>query len=208
MKKSKNPFTLVEIILAMGIIVVCITTIMGMLSYGISVSNDAVMQNYMTNVLEQVGDMVESHAVGGDISTRVTTGGSAAPYGTGSSVTAGQIKIKENNCTTPIDSNNPFLSNVYSSGSSIIDTIKIEHKTDINGTNAIDFTAYARLYINDTSKTVSTSDSTGSGTSLIYGSAPLTYETLFIQVTWPASKPYADRISEGNVLEYTKVLRP
>ena len=106
MKKNKNPFTLVEIILAMGIIVVCITTIMGMLSYGISVSNDAVMQNYMTNVLEQVGDMVESHAVGGDISTRVTTGGSAAPYGTGSSVTAGQIKIKENNCTTPIDSNN------------------------------------------------------------------------------------------------------
>ena len=194
MKKVKNHFNLVEIILAMGIILVCITTIMGMFSYGLKVSNDAVMQNYMTNVLEQVGGMVETHPAGEKVPTLT-----AAPYDeTGSPLNSSQIETKESNCTTIIDSSDPFLSNVYYDGN-IMDTIKIEFKTDIEGTEAIDFTAYARLYISATAKTVNTSDGT---------TVTLNNDVLSVQVTWPASKPYGDRVLEGNVLEYTKVMRP
>ena len=192
MKKIKNPFTLVEIILAMGIIVVCITTIMGMLSYGISVSNDAVMQNYMSNVLEQVGGIVETHP---DIEDIANT----EPYNKDNS---GNVKSKEEACTDPLDTSgsDPFLSHVYyNRASNTLDTIKIEFTTDIQGTQAIDFTAYGRLYITNAPTVVTTSD--GSNVSL-------NNDTLHIQLTWPASKPYVDRISEGNVLEYTKVMRP
>jgi hypothetical protein len=201
MKTIKNNFNLVEIILAMGIIIVCITTIMGMLSFGMKVSNDAVMQNYMSTILGQLGGFVESeHTKAGDVPTLLK-----APYdedlqtsAVATQLTAAQVLAEEDACLTALEATDPFFKNVFYDGTTM-DTIKIEYKTTIGTDDAIDFTAYARMYIIAETSNVNTTDSSN---------AAISHETLYIQVTWPGNKPYADRVLEGNVVEYKKVMRP
>lgn len=190
MKTIKNNFNLVEIILAMGIIIVCITTIMGMFSFGMKVSNEAVMQNYMSNILEQLGGMVETHPDGEKVPTLT-----AAPYD--ETTAAATVKAEEDACTTAIDADDPFFKNVYYDGATM-DTIKIEYKTSIGGNEAIDFTAFARMYIQADSTTFATTS----------GNITTDNDVLHIQVTWPSNKPYGDRVLEGNVQTFEKPLRP
>ncbi|MCM8533213.1 MAG: hypothetical protein NE330_18740 [Lentisphaeraceae bacterium] len=57
---KKQNFNLVEIIIAMGIVVVCVTTIMGMFSVGMKISRDATINTYANLVFEQLGGFVES----------------------------------------------------------------------------------------------------------------------------------------------------
>ena len=63
MNKRINNFNLVEVILAMGIVVVCITSIMGMFAAGMQTSKSAVTQAYGNMVIEQIAGLVETNTV-------------------------------------------------------------------------------------------------------------------------------------------------
>ena len=60
MNKKINNFNLVEIIIAMGIIVVCLTTVMGLFSAGMKVSKDSSMKSYANIIIEQVIGMYDT----------------------------------------------------------------------------------------------------------------------------------------------------
>ena len=61
MNMKKQNFNLVEIIIAMGIVIVCVTTIMGMFSVGMKISNTSIMKSYSNNIVEQLGGFAETH---------------------------------------------------------------------------------------------------------------------------------------------------
>ena len=126
---KKQQFNLVEIIIAMGIVVVCITTIMGMFSVGMKASKDAIFRSYCNNIIEQIGGMIETHP---DAKNTVPN---AEPY-----TTTTDADTQESACTTAIDPDDPFFKNVFYDGTNM-DALKVIFKTKVNSTDVEDFTA-------------------------------------------------------------------
>jgi len=193
---KKQNFNLVEIIIAMGIVVVCITTIMGMFSVGMQVSNDAVMRSYSNNIVEQLGGFAETHPKATAANAIPTT--KASPE----SGTWSTIRTAEQGCDTQVDSDDPFFKNVYMNGSSV-GILKIEYQTTINSTDVVDFTAIARLWYEGTDETIGTSDGSGSGSVTLTDA-----KTLNIEVSWPDKIPYKNRILSGDYILLQKVMNP
>ena len=186
---KKQNFNLVEIIIAMGIVVVCITTIMGMFSVGLKASKDAVFTSYANNIIEQLGGMLETHP---DAKNAVPD---ADPYTTSSAAA-----IQEASCGTAVDPDDPFFQNVFYDGADM-DTLKVIFKTSVGSAQVEDFTAYVKLYWDGTQRDINTSDA----------SAVLELDdskTLNIEITWPHHLPYTDRILLGNRILFQKVMRP
>ena len=193
---KKQNFNLVEIIIAMGIVVVCITTIMGLFSVGMQVSNDAVMRTYSNNIIEQLGGFAETHPK--------ATSGSAIPNSKQSpeSGTWASIKTAEEACTTQVDADDPFFKNVYMAGTSV-GILKIQYQTTVNSSSVVDFTAIARLWYEGSSETISTTDNGGTGTVTLTDA-----KTLNIEISWPDKIPYKNRILSGDFISFEKVMNP
>jgi hypothetical protein len=190
MKTRKNNFNLVEIIISMGIVVICITTIMGMFSFGMDLSQDAVMKSYSNNIIAQLGGMVETHP---DAQDSVPT-----DEPTDAEVATMEANIDDSDPQNAIDPDDSFFKNVYWDGTTM-GTVKIVYKTTIDSVDAVDFTAYAKIWLTNTARNVNvTAD----------GPAVLQDSMLNIEVTWPDKKPYGDRVLEGNIISFQKVLLP
>lgn len=190
---KKQNFNLVEIIIAMGIVVVCITTIMGMYSVGLKASKDAVFTSYANNIIEQIGGMIETHP-----NAKNAVPDTQSYTNSASDETA--AKTAEDNCTTQLDSSDPFFQNVFYDGSSM-ETLKVIFKTSIGGAQAEDFTAFVKLYWEATQRDINTSDA----------SALLELDdskTLHIEITWPHHLPYRDRILLDNRISFQRIMRP
>ena len=194
---KKQNFNLVEIIIAMGIVVVCITTIMGMFSVGMQVSNDAVMRAYSNNIVQQLTGFAETHP-------KATADG-ALPTSKQQPESGAWTTIRpaEQACTTPVDPDDPFFKNVYMSGSSV-GILKIECQTTVNSSEVVDFTAIARLWYTSTGKNVTTTLPGGSSETTSIDSV----KTLNIEVSWPDKIPYKNRILSGDYISFEQVMRP
>ena len=185
MKLKKNNFNLVEIIIAMGIVVVCITTIIGLFSVGMEMSKDAVEKAYTNSIIQQISGLIETKP---DFEDKVPTTEPAD----------GSVPGLEAACTTVMDSSDPFLQNVEWDGSNL-DVIKISYKTTLDsGSTVPDFTCYAKLWYTTSPRTVATTDG---------GTATVDTDTLNIEITWPYKMSYVDRVASGNVITFAKVLQ-
>lgn len=180
MNKRLNNFNLVEVILAMGIVVVCITSIMGMFASGMQLSKEANTINYASNIAEQIAGLIikDPSIIAG------------IPSGTGNSAKPGATETFAGGA---VDTDDEFFKNVTQGSSNGL--LKIEFKTSVTngGTSAVatDFTAVARVWYDTTGNSVTASD----GTTVAAGN------TLHVEVTWPFNKAYNKRVLEGQVLE-------
>lgn len=173
----------------MGIVVVCITTIMGMFSVGMKVSRDAIFRSYCNNIIEQIGGMVETHPDAKD------TVPNAEPY-----TTSAGAATQEDACTTAVDPDDAFFKDVYYDGTNM-DALKVVFKTTVNSSSVEDFTAYVKLWWESTPRDVATSD----------GGLPVSLDDskiLNIEVTWPHHMAYQNRILLGQVITFQKAMRP
>ena len=132
MTKIKK-FNLVEIIIAMGIIIVSLTTVLGLFASGIKISEEATLRTYSSLIVEQIGGLVETYPkVKSEIPTVITSTSSVdqLEYPTTNNTeiykqsysalsnadtnnwTSGLgIRAAENACTTAIDSQDLFFKN-------------------------------------------------------------------------------------------------
>ena len=155
---KKQNFNLVEIIIAMGIVVVCITTIMGLMSAGMKASKDAVENSYGNMILEQISGMVETYPnvldeIPKSTSQRDETKYNVTTddYSAWSSITWSTVTAAETACTTAVDNDDNFFKNVYynngASSGEKMGILKIIFTTRIDSNDVPDFTAYARLWV-------------------------------------------------------------
>ena len=225
---KKNQFNLVEVIIAMGIVVVCITTIMGMFSVGMQISREATIKTYANIVFEQLGGFVETYpnakeqiptitsvVSGGyrypdttayaQLVYKPTSGISATDHWTaGNGIKAAEDACDKNSSGVAIDSQDPFFKNVYySSGAtdgSKYALLKVEFQTTVNSSNVVDAVIWARLWFETdlTATAISTSDG---------GSVTLD-QKLYIELTWPDKIPYNNRVLSGQILQKEWILEP
>ena len=211
---KRNNFNLVEIIIAMGIVVVCITTIMGLLSVGMNASEDAVEKSYANMIMEQLSGLVETYP---DIQDEIpkstdqrqetkhdATNNDFSAWSGISDSNWNTIQTEEEACTTPVDSKDAFFKNVYFNNGATagqkMGILKIVYNTRIGSSDVPDFTAFAKLWWNSGSPSVPVSD--GGTITLDEGIS------LNIELTWPYKQQYRNRVTQGNFLKYTKVIQP
>jgi hypothetical protein len=219
-RNSKN-FNLVEIIIAMGIIVVCLTTVMGLISAGMKISKDATMQAYSSIVVEQVIGMYETNpsiqaaidavplsaatTTSDGVYTASTSGDKDILFKFGGSLDAGDT----NDLKTVSDAENVNLEsstisgedttiNVYQSQDSV-NIFKITFQSKINGSTTVkDFSVIARIWIEPV---------TGlTGTPVSKGNNIIFDQKLKVEISWPPQAPYNNRLLLGNVLNFSKEL--
>ena len=212
---KKQNFNLVEIIIAMGIVVVCITTIMGMFSVGMKVSRDAVRSAYAGLVVEQLGGLVTRYPnVAENIPESPSAIGNEASYVNAfKSTTANHwdttacndsktIKQAEAACTTAIDLQDPFFKNVYYNESGVADEflslLKIEYQTNINSSDIVDFTLLARMWYETQAGVDDINVSEGADVQLD--------KKLQIEISWPQTDPYYNRILSGQFIRKSWVI--
>lgn len=223
---KKQNFNLVEIIIAMGIVVVCVTTIMGMFSVGMKISRDATINTYANLVFEQLGGFVEKYPNAKEqipTITTATSNGVRFPDNNGhaqlvfkpvNSISATDdwtsgigIKAAEDACTTPIDPQDPFFKNVYynnaATNGSRTALLKIEFQTTVNTSNVVDAVIWARMWVEEIDNTdpdyvaINTTD----------GTVELD-EKLYIELTWPDKIPYNNRVLSGQIIQKEWILSP
>ena len=167
----------------MGVVIVCITTIVGLFSAGMEMSKDAVEKAYTNNIIQQISGLIETKD---GFEDRVPT---TEPT---------NITALEAACTTVMDANDPFLQYVEWDGSNL-DVIKISFKTTLDsGATVPDFTCYAKLWYDTSARTINTTDG---------GISSVDTDTLNIEITWPYKMTYVDRVASGNVKTFRKVLQ-
>ena len=220
---KKNNFNLVEIIIAMGIVIVCITTIMGLFSVGMQISRDATIKTYANLVFEQLGGFVERYPNAEEqipTITSVVSDGYRYPdndthaqivYKPTSSISATNhwtsghnIKAAEDACSTAIDLQDPFFKNVYYNNS-VSDgekfaLLKVAFQSTVNSNDVVDAVIWARIWIetNGAATAIATSD----------GSSVTLNKKLYIELTWPEKIPYNNRVLSGQIIQKEWVMEP
>ena len=207
MKKITRFFNLVEVIMAMGIIIVCLTTILGLFSAGMKISEDATLNAYSTIIVEQMGGLVEMypevHTEIPTVNTTPQSDGYEYPGSYNSSICKSAINSNdwstilaaENLCTTAIDPQDPFLSRVYYNSSATSGTqkglLKVEFASSVANGEVVDFTAWVRMWWTSSSDQIYGSDN----------QAVDIDKTLIIEVTWAGKTPYQNRILSGQIIQ-------
>lgn len=231
MKTKIHHFNLVEVIIAMGIIVVCITTIMGLFSVGISISKETVMKTYSNTVVEQVVGACITHP---DIKDDIPdySGNSANPEAPTVLIDNTAYFYKGNHTNVGPDSDfNGTLFKPASGGSSpsetdiknaedalstLLDTrtsnpnVKIYHNTSTPGLYKIEFlSSISGSEIVDFSViarawyTIREDGSDSFVTS--YNNDVIDLErALRVEISWPPHEPYMNRLLQGQVLYFDK----
>ena len=199
-------FNLVEVIIAMGIIVVCITTILGLFSAGMKVTKEATSKSYTNFIFEQVSGFIDTNIVNnGSLSTYFPTDKEHATNAT--------YKIAEDSCTTPlrtlVANSDTSLSNFYFDNNSLgVMKVKFTSDIDNDGTpDVTDFEAAVRTWIETTSANapnIPVTDSTSTSNTVDLTS---TNRTMFIEITWPITELYQNRDLQGNSRIYKKVIK-
>jgi type II secretory pathway pseudopilin PulG len=213
MKSQKNNFTLVEIIISMGIIVVCIVTIMGMLSAGIKMNKENIMTSQLISMVKANSDIipklkycqVDSEGYSSDASnaTAMSRPTKADITGGTNNWTSGLgIKSTEDGCTTRLatksfeNGGDLFLNNLYRNkdfqeGYSVF-KVNFRTKVGASDTEITDFTMMARLWMVDRNYLATSDDP---------GTSRVTFDTiLYTELSWPHNMPYTKRILMGNYL--------
>lgn len=197
---KKLHFNLVEVIIAMGIVMVCITTIMGLFSVGMNITRDSIRLTYGNVVIEQLAGLATKYPdVKNEIpfnATPETAQAMAFKSSTPTDWTSGlNIQAAEAACTTPIDDDDIFLKSVYynasAPGGQKYGLVKIDFKTKVGSTDVVDFTIMGRMwYQTDTSTTVVVSQ----------GADVTLDKKLYIEISWPQTQPYYNRILSGQFI--------
>ena len=218
MKRQKNNFTLVEIILSMGIIMVCIITIMGMFSASMKISKESTMTTYSNMISEQLVGFINKYPSARSKVQEVFMDSDNLDYprdGTelqkiwkehydvrGEKWDSGwNIKNKESQCDVQVDPDDEFLKNVFYRSQETTfpyGLLTVNFITNTNGTNVTDFTVMARMWYENAQPIKTSYDPTVSTVTI--------YQYLNIELTWPHHMPYNNRLLSGNVLKYQKVL--
>ena len=176
----KKNFNLVEIILAMGIIVICITSVLGMFAGGVKMSKNAAAFNYASQIAEQFAGYAQNNA---SFTSTLPTTKPAASNAT--------YEDAEDGCSSVLDSGDDFLAKVKGN-SSTSGLYKVEYNTSIASATATDFIAIARVW--KTSTTLDTSNGSISAT------------VVNIEITWTATDKYENRAARGNRFAIQRVL--
>ncbi|MCM8537437.1 MAG: hypothetical protein NE334_15965 [Lentisphaeraceae bacterium] len=186
MNKTLRNFNLVEIIISMGIIVVCLTTILGLYSAGMKISTDASMNAYANIVIENIVGIHETNP-------NITTPHNAQP-----SITNADAANDESNYDALPMSGSTSTINIHKCSENGL--YRIEFKSILDESVAAeitDFVLYARMW---------TEDNANSGITMSDG-AQLTYnKTLKVEISWPPHEDYLKRKAQGNTITYTKDL--
>lgn len=209
MKKSN--FNLVEIIIAMGIVVVCITTIMGMFSVGMEISKDSVRRTYSNLVVEQLGGLVAKYPnVKENIPTidltadqvKVFKSTTASHWSSSTCYNSLTIKQAEDACDTAIDLQDPFFKNVLYNDSGVsgeqFGLLKIEFKSTVSSNDVVDFTLMARMWYETQGGVDAIDVSSGADVTLD--------RRLQIELSWPHNQPYYNRILSGQFIQQPWVI--
>ncbi len=194
-------FNLVEVIIAMGIVMVCITTMMGLFSAGMNITRDSVRLTYGNVVIEQLDGLATNYP---EIAEGIPFHATAAEAqkmayksSTGTDWTGGlKIQAAEAACTTPIDTRDQFLKNVYYNSSAPstqkYGLLKIEFQTKIDNTDVVDFTILGRMWYENKASGTTIDVSSGDDVTL--------NKKLYIEISWPKTDPYYNRILSGQYI--------
>ena len=181
MKINRQNFNLVEIILAMGIIVVCITSVLGMFAGGMQLSKDATMRSYSNTVIEQIIGLAETDP---EFSTSLASAQLADDAEESGSFTSDSIDLDNNEALK-----------IYRHSTNGL--FKVEFNSKINNVTARDFQCTARVWIDSNPTTVATS----SGDCTVIS-------TLYVELSWPPAEPYSNRKLKGNFVSFSKASQP
>lgn len=236
MKTKIHHFNLVEVIIAMGIIVVCITTIMGLFSVGISISKETVMKTYSNTVVEQVVGACITHP---DIKDDIPdySGGTAAPtsfeYNTAhyykgyedttnvkpdTDFSGTLFKPDADGNGPQWDSGSPSIKDTEDALTTLLDTrtsnpnVKIYHNSSTPGLYKIEFlSSISGSEIVDFSviaRAWYTIREDGSDSFVTsYNNEVIDLErALRVEISWPPHEPYMNRLLQGQVLYFDKEL--
>lgn len=230
---KKQNFNLVEIIIAMGIVVVCITTIMGMFSVGMKISKDATIKTYANIVFEQLGGFVETYPGAKDevptiACNAVTQGDGAVNRYPNNATDAGKIKkptngtFSTNNWTSnlnikdaedycdssengqAIDTQDPFFKNVYYDSTRSSGEKFSLLKIEFQTTVNSSNVKDAVIWARLWFET----DATATAIQTTKDGPITIDEKLYIELTWPEKIPYNNRVLSGQIIQKEWVMEP
>ena len=217
--QNYKSFNLVEIIIAMGIIVVALTTILGLYSTGIKISKDSSMKAYANVIIENiVGTYDTNPNVYDDIinSSNQLQNPTTSPNGyyepanntdgdiifhSDSNKNESDIKNAEtvNLETDPISGSDSSI-NIYRS-TDCPNIFNIKFKSTVSSQEIVDFSVIARIWIepiNAGATTLQTSDP---------NSTSISFDRLLkVEISWPPHETYKNRLLQGNVIYFEKDL--
>ncbi len=230
---KKQNFNLVEIIIAMGIVVVCITTIMGMFSVGMQISRDATIKTYANMVFEQLGGFAETYP-GADneipnISCSAITQGDGVinrypdnatdaakvkkptngVFSTNNWTSGLNIKNAEDACDknsngVAIDPQDPFFKNVYYDSTRSSGEKFSLLKVEFQTTVNSANVKDAVIWARLWYET----DSAATPIQTTQGGPVTIDQKLYIELTWPEKIPYNNRVLSGQVIQKEWVMEP
>jgi len=234
---KKQNFNLVEIIIAMGIVVVCITTIMGMFSVGMKVSKEATIKTYANIVFEQLGGFVETYPGAKDeiptISCTLITQGDGETnrypdnatdaakikkptngnFSTNNWTDNLDIKAAEDSCDKnsngrAIDPQDPFFKNVYYDNSRTSGEQFSLLKVEFQTTVNSSDVVDAVVWARMWIEQVDATDPDYTSISTSDNTSVVLDEELWIELTWPDKIPYNNRVLSGQILQKKWVMEP
>ena len=181
---KKQNFNMIEIILAMAIILVAMTTLIGIFPIGIDANQDAKEENYMSAVIEQFNSYLDSHNPTISATSKNTSSYAETAFTTSTGTT-------------------DFLTNVKKHPS--VDVYKIDFKTTINPSDGAatrtDFSVIASVW-RDTTGVPNYYTTANSGANVSFNVASALY--VYIEYSWPANIPYAQRTKRLIKQEFTE----
>ena len=212
MKILSKRFNLVEVIIAMGIIVVCITTILGMISAGMKVSKEVSSKTYINSIFDQISGLIDSNTVIRSNINGYIPSYAVHPYDGQDTLTKNNnASDDESDCSHSIDTSalspsgtvDPTLEKIKFDNSSI-GVMTVDFTSTLpTGSTVTDFTASVRVWLDSNNYTIPVSDDTTNSSE-----ATITNTMVNIEITWPLTMTYEQRVLSGNVRTIRKVLKP
>lgn len=175
---KKQCFNLIEIALAIAIIAIGMSSVLVLFPAGLNAVNSATADNSAPDAVQYLAGYLESRI-------RHEWNASGAPGTTRSSSTASGLPTSKQNGANDETWGSQIPDTPIFPSSAASGVFKYEQTHSVNGQNVVDFAAAARVWRQDNYLNV---PGQTTPVSMTHGSV-----TIFIEVSYPLEKPYAER---------------
>ncbi len=203
-----NNFTLVEILLALGVVVIGICSIMVLFPVGANATRDASMETYAANSVEELLNGLKYKLLNGEWDDYVGATGSIPELGTTDVIEDNFAGTKENfeDLTKSSDWEEVNINTKsgfykYKDEGNVFQLVSYKDTSKELGEDKVDFRAIARLAKSKVLIAVSATGSTsGTAYTIDYDKAAC----IHVEVSWPAEAPFEARQKSYYLMEVFK----
>lgn len=200
---KRNNFTLVEILLALGVVVIGICSIMVLFPVGANATRDASMETYAANSVEELLNGLKYKLQNGEWDAFVGDSGSIPDLGDTEVIDDNFTGTKENfdSLTESSDWEDVNINTKsgfykYKSDGNVFQLVSYKDTSKELSEDKVDFRAIARL----AKSKLNTASYSSSGVIIDYGDAVC----IHVEVSWPAEAPFEARQKSYYLMEVFK----